>query len=182
MKHCAQQQRMWLVCVCVCVWQVPFGSSPDQEGAEEDEGDEVAVREVRPAASLVVRRRGEGRDGGVRLTLPTRQAGEHDLLPRLPGGAPGGLKHTHTHTHTHTPRWRQIKSRFLEVERELDKIESAEARGFLFAHLKRSMSALKKVLKLLCWLMWLSSFSLMFPNTCSKQVFISTDVKYMTYI
>ena len=63
----------------------------DQEGAEEDEGDEVAVSEVGAAASLVVRRQGEGGDGGVRLTLPTRQTGEHDLLPRLACRAPGGL-------------------------------------------------------------------------------------------
>lgn len=32
-------------------------------------------------------------------------------------------------------------------------------------HLKRSISAPEKVLKLLCWLIWFSSFSLMFPNT-----------------
>lgn len=36
------------------------------------------------------------------------------------------------------------------------------------ADLNKSINALKKVLKLLCWLMWLSSFSLMFPNTWKK--------------
>lgn len=55
-----------------------------QEGAEEDEGDKVAVSKVCPTASLVVRGQGEGGEGGVWLTLLTWQTGEHDLLPGLP--------------------------------------------------------------------------------------------------
>ncbi len=68
-----------------------FCSSSDQEGAEEDEGDEVAVSEVGPTASLVVWRHGEGGDGRVRFTLLTRQTREHDLLPGLPCRTPDGL-------------------------------------------------------------------------------------------
>lgn len=67
-------------------------TSPDQEGTEEDEWDEVAVSEVGPTAAQVVRRRGEGRDGGVRFTLLTWQTWKHDLLPGLPCSTPGGLK------------------------------------------------------------------------------------------
>lgn len=69
---------------------------PDQEGAEEDERDEIAVSKVGPAASLMVRGHGEGGDGGVWFTLLTRQAGQHDLLPGLPCGTPGD-SNTHRH-------------------------------------------------------------------------------------
>lgn len=50
-----------------------FCSNPNQEGAEEYEGDEVAVSKVSPTASLVVWRHGEGGDGGIWFTLLPRQ-------------------------------------------------------------------------------------------------------------
>lgn len=64
---------------------------PDQEWAEEDEGHKVAVSKVGPTAALVVRRHGEGGDGGVRFTLLPWQTGQHDLLPGLPCSTPGGV-------------------------------------------------------------------------------------------
>lgn len=130
-----------------------FCLSTDQERTEEDEWDEIAVSKVRPAASLVVRRQGEGRDGGVRFTLLTWQTGEHDLLPGLSRRTPGGSSTKRNLVYT------KLKSTFSSVNVFFDT-----------AHLNSSISALKNVLKLLCWLMWLSSFSLMFPNTCRKQV------------
>lgn len=60
MAEIHQQVHVPLLCSC-----------PDQKGAEEDEGDKVAVSEVGPTASLVVRRRGEGGDGGIRFTFLT---------------------------------------------------------------------------------------------------------------
>lgn len=63
-------------------------SCADQEGAEEDERDKVAVGKVGATASFVVRRHGEGGDGGVWLTFLTRQTWKHNLLPGLPRGAP----------------------------------------------------------------------------------------------
>lgn len=55
-----RQAHMPLVCSC-----------PDQEGAEEDEGDEVAVGEVGATASFVVWRHGERGNGGIGLTFLT---------------------------------------------------------------------------------------------------------------
>lgn len=68
-----------------------FSLSPDQERAEEDERDKVAVSKVSPTASLVVWRRGERGNGGVWFTLLTWQTGEHDLLPGLSCRTPDGL-------------------------------------------------------------------------------------------
>lgn len=80
MAEIHKQVRVSLVCSC-----------PDQEGAEEDERDKVAVSKVGPTASLVVRRHGEGGDGGIRFAFLTRQTRKHNLLPGLPRGAPGGF-------------------------------------------------------------------------------------------
>ena len=49
-----------------------------QKGAEEDEGDEVEVGEVTPTLRGV----------GELVTGPTAEAGQHDLMPGLPGGTP----------------------------------------------------------------------------------------------
>lgn len=46
-------------------------SCPDQEGAEEDEGDEVAVGKVGSTASFMVWRHGERGNGGIWLTFLT---------------------------------------------------------------------------------------------------------------
>lgn len=80
MAEIHKQVRVSLVCSC-----------PDQEGAEEDERDKVAVGKVGPTASLVVRRHGEGGNGWIRFTFLTRQTRKHNLLPGLPCGAPGGF-------------------------------------------------------------------------------------------
>lgn len=125
-------------------------SRPDQEGAEEDEGDKVAVGKVGATASFMVWRHGERGNGGIWLTFLTWQTREHNLLPGLPRGAPG-----------RGWTWMLVADMTLKT--------STEQRGQCIpgqTYLKSSMRALKKVLKLLCWLMWLSSFSLMFPNTC----------------
>lgn len=46
-------------------------SRPDQEGAEEDEGDKVAVGKVGATASFMVWRHGERGNGGIWLTFLT---------------------------------------------------------------------------------------------------------------
>ena len=63
---------------------------PDQKGTEEYETDEVAIRELRPTASLVVWGGGERVYGGVLLTLLASQARKHNLLPGLPCCTPAG--------------------------------------------------------------------------------------------
>lgn len=81
--------------------------------------------------------------------------------------------------HKQTQSWHQIKSHFLESKHIKEGWNERHwgLTGFSWkSYLKSSISAPKKVLKLLCWLMWLSSFSLMFPNTCRKQLlFILLD-------
>ena len=49
-----------------------------QKGAEEDEGDEVEVGEVAPTLSGI----------GELVAGPAAEAGQHDLVPGLPSGAP----------------------------------------------------------------------------------------------
>lgn len=59
-KTVHKQVHMPLVCSC-----------PDQEGAEEDEGDKVAVGKVGATASFMVWRHGERGNGGIWLTFLT---------------------------------------------------------------------------------------------------------------
>lgn len=53
-------------------------SGTHQKGAEEDEGDKVEVGEVAPTLSGI----------GERVAGPAAEAGQHDLVPGLPSGAP----------------------------------------------------------------------------------------------
>lgn len=53
-------------------------SGTHQKGAEEDEGDKVEVGEVAPTLSSI----------GERVAGPAAEAGQHDLVPGLPSGAP----------------------------------------------------------------------------------------------
>ena len=54
------------------------GSRTHQKGAKEDEGDKVEVGEVTPTLRGI----------GELVTGPTAEAGQHDLMPGLPGGTP----------------------------------------------------------------------------------------------
>lgn len=138
---------------------------PDQEGAEEDEGDEVAVGEVGATASFMVRRHGERGDGGVWLTLLTWQARKHNLLPGLPRSAPAK---SWTWSLVADISWNHP---------QMEEVKCVPGQ----THLKSNIRALKKVLKLLCWLMWLSSFSLMFPNTCTNTPGRQNRLKALVY-
>ncbi len=58
-----------------------------EEGAQEDEGDEVDVREVRPAHFVVEPARGLVDGKGQRVALAPGHAGQHDARPSFPSGA-----------------------------------------------------------------------------------------------
>lgn len=54
------------------------GPRTHQKGAQEDEGDKVEVGEVAPTLSGI----------GELIAGPAAEAGQHDLMPGLPSGAP----------------------------------------------------------------------------------------------
>lgn len=57
---------------------VHTGSRTHQKGAKEDEGDKVEVGEVTPTLRGI----------GELVAGPAAEAGQHDLMPGLPGGTP----------------------------------------------------------------------------------------------
>lgn len=112
----------------------------DQEGAEEDEGDEVKVGKV--TSAIISHGSWEFIAGAV------AEACQHYLVPCLARGTPE--EQAHLSKSEHYSYWAGVYSCKIDIFR---------------IYLKRRVKAWKKVWKLLWWFIALSSINSMFPNT-----------------